>query len=303
MRVVVTGATGFLGRVLCRKLLERGHDLLGLSRTGKPSNGSHPKSITYVPYNMGEELPKDVIDFSPEVLVHLGWSGIPDFSGQKCVENVESQLGFLRETEKFPELKKIVGAGTCREYGAKQGACLEGERFSPDSYFSWAKQSLGDYFALDCRRREMRFVWFRVYYVYGPGQRAESLIPMLIKAFKANKPPEIKNPAAVNDYIYVDDVVSAFVKATEDESCHGIFNLGSGKTTSIAEIVGLVERVIRNADDFSSQLIKKVGRIKSGSGMWADITLSGRQLGWAPQVSLTDGISRIIDEMCDDGDS
>jgi dTDP-6-deoxy-L-talose 4-dehydrogenase (NAD+) len=290
MRVVVTGATGFLGRVLCQKLLESGHDLLGLSRTGKPDNSSHSKTITYVPYSMGERLPKDVIDFSPEVLIHLAWSGIPDFSEQKCVENVESQMRFLKETEKLSKLKKIIGAGTCREYGEKQGACLEGERFLPGSYFSWAKQSLGDYFALGCRRREIRFVWFRIYYVYGPGQRAESLIPMLIKAFKANRLPEINNPLAVNDYIYVDDVISAFIKATEDEKCHGTFNLGSGKTTSIVEIAGLVERIIRNTDSFSSELVKKASKNKSDLGMWADISLSGRQLGWSPMISLAEGI-------------
>jgi nucleoside-diphosphate-sugar epimerase len=302
MRVVVTGATGFLGRVFCRKLFERGHDLLGLSRTNKPDRGSNPKYITYVPYNMGETLPVEVIEFSPEVLVHLAWNGIPDFSEQKCVKNVESQLKFLKETEKLSGLKKIIGAGTCREYGAKQGRCLEGERLLPDSYFSWAKQSLGDYFALDCRRREIHFVWFRIYFIYGPGQRSQSLIPMLIKAFKANRPPEINNPLAVNDYIYVDDVANAFIKATEDEKCCGIFNLGSGETTSIVNIVELVERAIQNTDDFSSQLIKKVGNIKADLGMWADITLSERQLDWEPQVSLPDGINRIIDKMSNDGD-
>ena len=303
MRVLVTGATGFLGRALCCKLLERGHELLGLSRTGKLYSSYSQKVMTYVPYSMGEELPLDVIAYAPEVLVHLAWDGIPDFSRQKCVENVESQLKFLKETEKISGLKKVVGAGTCREYGAKQGACIEGERFQPDSYFSWAKQSLGGYFAIDCRRREMCFVWFRIYYVYGPGQRAESLIPMLIKAFRKNKPPEISNPAAANDYIYIDDVVSAFVKAVEDENCDGVFNLGSGKTTSAAEISGLVERAIRNSDDFSSQLIKKAASIKPGTGMWADITSSRHQLGWAPQVLLIDGINRTIDGVCDDGDS
>jgi nucleoside-diphosphate-sugar epimerase len=303
MRVVVTGATGFLGRALCGKLLERGHELIGLNRTGKPDRGRHLKDITYVAYDMGGELPKDVIDFSPEVLVHLAWSGIPDFSEQMCVENVESQLNFLRETEKLPKLRKVVGAGTCREYGAKKGACLEGERFSPDSYFSWAKQSLRDYFALGCRRREMCFVWFRIYYLYGPGQRAESLIPTLIKAFKEDRPPEINNPASANDYIYIDDVVIAFVNAIEGENCHGTFNLGSGKTASVAEVSGLVERAIHNADNFSSELAKKVASAKSSGGMWADITLSGSQLGWEPRVSLTDGISRIIDEMIDDENS
>ena len=119
---------------------------------------------------------------------------------------------------------------------------------------------------------------------------------MLIKAFKANRPPEINNPLAVNDYIYVDDVANAFIKATENEKCCGIFNLGSGETTSIVNIVELVERAIQNTDD------KKVGNIKADLGMWADITLSERQLDWEPQVSLPDGINRIIDKMSNDGD-
>lgn len=290
MRIIVAGATGFLGQALCRKLLERGHELLGLSRTGKIDDNHCPNPITYIPYVMGEVLPIDAIDFSPEALVHLAWDGIPDFSEQKCVENVESQLRFLRETEKLTKLKKIVCAGTCREYGAKQGACFEGERLPPDSYFSWAKQTLADYFALACRRREIALVWFRIFYVYGPGQRAESLIPTLINAFKTNRVPDINNPSAANDYIYADDVVSAFIKATEDEKCHGTFNLGSGELSSVAEIAGLVEHAIRNTDDFSRRLAKDATNAALSSSMWADISSSGRQLGWIPKISLAEGI-------------
>lgn len=293
MRIIVTGASGFIGKELCCKLIERGHQVVSLCRTSRASENTHLKSFQHIPYVMGEVLPKEVIAFSPEALVHLAWDGIPNFSERKCVDNVESQLRFLKETEKLDQLKKIVGAGTCREYGAKQGACAESERVQPDSYFSWAKQTLADYFRLSCQQRQTGLVWFRIFYIYGPGQRTESLIPTLIKAFKSKLNPEIKNPSAANDYIYIDDVVRAFIKSIEDKDCQGTFNLGSGKTTSVAQISEIVEQTIRKESEFSKQLAKRLDVGESNSGMWADTALSGRQLGWFPQISLVDGIERI----------
>jgi nucleoside-diphosphate-sugar epimerase len=292
MRVMVTGATGFLGRRLCSTLLEDGHALMGLSQTGRSGDNQNPMSITYVSYKMGEALPKVVIDYSPQVIVHLAWDGIPDFSEEKCLENVEAQLRFFKETERLSDLKKIIVTGTCREYGAKQGACLEGECFSPDSYFSWAKQTLRDYLTLTCQKRAVNMLWFRLFYVYGPGQRAGSLIPTLIKAFKTNTDPIISDPSASNDFIYIDDVVSAFVKAIENEDCRGTFNLGSGHISSVAEITKLVEYAVLSSDRFSSQLGKKSSEIKKSPSMWADINLSSHYLGWKPKISLAEGITR-----------
>jgi len=292
MRVIVTGASGFIGKQLCNKLLERGHQVVSLCRTSRAPERTYLKSFQHIPYVMGEVLPKEVIVFSPEALVHLAWDGIPDFSERKCVDNVESQLRFLKETEKLDQLEKIVGAGTCREYGAKYGACVESERIQSDSYFSWAKQTLADYFRLACQQRRTSLVWFRIFYIYGPGQRAESLIPSLIKAFKSKRNPKINNPSTANDYIYIDDVVTVFIKSIEDKNCRGTFNLGSGKTTSVATISEIVEQTIRNENEFSKNLAKQLGPDAPNSGMWADTSLSKRQLDWAQQISLVDGIER-----------
>jgi nucleoside-diphosphate-sugar epimerase len=149
---------------------------------------------------------------------------------------------------------------------------------------------LADYFELSCKRREVALVWFRIFYVYGPGQRAESLIPSLINAFRTNRDPSINNLSAANDYIYVGDVVSAFAKAVEEDACSGIFNLGSGRLSSVADIVGLVERSIQGTDEFSRRLVETIIGPASGSSMWADISLSVRQIGWTPRVSLAEGI-------------
>jgi nucleoside-diphosphate-sugar epimerase len=292
MRVIVTGASGFIGKELCTKLLERGHQVVGICRTNTEPENMRLKFLHHVPYVMGEMLPKEVISFSPEVLVHLAWNGIPDFSEHKCIDNVVSQLRFLKETEKLQQLKKIVAAGTCREYGAKKGACAEMERVQPDSYFSWAKQTLADYFRLVCQQRMTKLVWFRIFYIYGPGQRAESLIPTLIKAFKSNLQPEIRNSTAANDYIYIDDVISAFIYTIENKDCQGTFNLGSGKITSVAKISEIVERTIRNDSESSHLLDKQLPGGEADSGMWADTTASRSQLDWAPKIGLIDGIQR-----------
>lgn len=290
MRLVITGSSGFLGKSLCRKLLEAGHEILGLSRAVGADVNRYPASMIHIPYTMGEMLPTDVIAFGPEALVHLAWDGIPDFTEEKCLENVETQIRFLRETKKLTKLKKIIGAGTCLEYGAKHGLLNEADRQPPDNYFSWAKQTLSEYLALACKEREIAFVWFRIFYVYGPGQRAESLIPSLISALSSKQEPSIKNPSATNDYIYVDDVVSAFATAVKEETCTGIYNLGSGRLSSVAQILGLVERSLKNSEKFSSRLDDNFTEPKPVSGKWADIGLLKRKISWIPKVNLAEGI-------------
>lgn len=292
MRVAVTGASGFIGNALCLNLLKRGHEVAGLCRTRMSLDNFNSRSFRHIQYAMGDLLPQEAIAFSPEVLVHLAWEGIPDFSERRCVENIETQIQFLRETEKFVELKKIVGTGTCREYGAKQGACAEDERVLPDSHFSWAKQVIADYLRLLTRDRLINFVWFRIFYIYGPGQRSQSLIPTLIDAIKSNRDPIIRNPAAANDFIFIDDVVDALARSIEQRDQKGTFNLGSGKTATVARITEIVEKVIRDGNPFSDCLEGTVEVLEPTRGMWADTTLSERELGWYSQIGLVEGIRR-----------
>ena len=294
MRVLVTGASGFIGQKLCRVLLERGHKVAALCRSSIEADITQLSTYQHIPFTMGELLPKDVITFSPETLVHLAWEGIPDFSERRCVDNLKSQIHFFKQTEYFNQLKKIIGAGTCLEYGAKQGACIENDCIKPNSYFSWAKKTLSEYLWVLSQKKQIALVWFRIFYIYGPGQRNESLIPTLIKSYGSKLAPEIKNPMAVNDFIYIDDVVSAFVKAIEDQNCHGTFNLGSGIKTSVAYVAKIVEQIMQKGSEPKNQCIPKNYDNESSTGMFADITLSKRQFDWSPQISLLEGIQHSI---------
>lgn len=294
MRILVTGASGFIGKRLCCALLERGQEVVSLCRKSIEVESPQLGLYRHIPYVMGETLPRDVVAFSPEALVHLAWDGIPDFSEQMCVENIESHVRFMRQTKSLSQLKKFIGTGTCREYGARLGVCVESDRVPPDGYFSLAKQVLSEYFRISCEERRIALVWFRIFYVYGPGQRAESLIPSLIRSYSSKLNPDVRNPTVANDYVYIDDVVNAIIKAIELPDCHGVINLGSGNTTAVAKIARLVEQLMREHSLVSNRNLPIIDVDEPNAGMWADITLAARQLAWSPQINLVDGINRTI---------
>jgi len=291
VKILLTGATGFIGSKLWGVLLDRGHDVIGVSR--HPSaHDCREHGARHVRYAMGDVLPDSLIDFSPEILVHLAWSGIPDFSAKACTDNVEKQMRFLDKTEKLKSLKKILVSGSCVEYGDKKGLCQEAENVLPVSYFSWAKQTLSNYFRLNCQQRNIQLLWFRVFYVYGPGQRPGALIPTLIDAFRAGLAPEIKSPAAANDFIYIDDVLDAFVKGIELKDGSGVLNLGSGHPVSVLEVARTVENVSNGDASGSIEHSLNYGGSQPSPAMIADISQAKSVLGWTPKTRLCDGIER-----------
>lgn len=293
MRVLVTGATGFIGMRLCKALVDRGHEVMGTSRN--PSvDRDQMVGITHTTYLMGKTLPESVVSFSPEVLAHLSWSGIPDFSARTCAANVADQVHFLDETKKLTQLTKVLVAGSCAEYGAQKGLCQEADRNPPDSYFSWAKQSLYDYFRLSCQKRELLLLWLRVFYVYGPGQRSAALIPTLLKAFRSGQRPDIRNPTAANDFIFVDDVVDAFILGIEQRAATGVLNIGSGRQSTVLEVSQIAENLINKVTTYSEGFSEGHREVEAAV-MVADISQAKSVLGWEPKVRLPEGIARTVE--------
>lgn len=291
MNILLTGATGFIGNKLWRVLLDRGHNVIGLSRYSLDRN-ENPFQALHVRYELGEELPDSIVDFSPEVLVNLAWNGIPDFSAKTCVGNVVAQTRFLDEMRRLKTLRRILVAGSCKEYGSNMGLCHEEDPVHPDSYFSWAKHTLLDYSQLFCNEQDIELVWFRVFYVYGQGQRSGALVPTLIEALRTGRRPEIKNPNAANDFIYLDDVVDAFVMGIERAEAAGVFNLGSGRLTSVSEVGEIVESLLSGKATYSSMLGIGLDEGRLKSAMVADVSRSKSSLGWEPMTTLSDGIRK-----------
>jgi nucleoside-diphosphate-sugar epimerase len=179
------------------------------------------------------------------------------------------------------------------EYGNKTGICIESEKNQPHNYFSWVKQSLADYYTLFCKENNIKMIWFRIFYVYGFGQRPGSLIPSLIASFKNGDRPKLNNPSAVNDYVYIDDLVEAFVLAIKNSEAEGIINIGSGITTPTYIIAGILEKLVCNSEFFFHQLQEEVRNLPTTPGFYADTRLGKSALDWIPKWGISYGVEQM----------
>ena len=288
MRIFLTGANGFIGRQLV-PLLER-HQLFLIEK--EDVHFQNP-NLSYFRGDLSDltQWSRQIQDFSPEACIHLAWSDLPDYSLLKCMENFNTTIrlfGFLKDIE----CKKIFTAGTCWEYGNLKGQVKEEDSSSGMNLFASFKTALrltGESLAAE---KGIKFIWGRIFFVYGPGQREQSLIPFFYRGLKKKEAPRINNPSAINDFIYVSDVASAIVALIEAPDTSGVFNIGSGTPTTVGKLCSLVAQRL-GVEELSiqphSSSIEK--------GFWADISSINKSTGWNPQISLQKGIEETIDHL------
>jgi nucleoside-diphosphate-sugar epimerase len=144
----------------------------------------------------------------------------------------------------------------------------------------------------------MRFIWTRLFYVYGPGQRETSLVPHIIKSLRQGVMPEIKTPQTENDFIYVEDAARAICSIVRKSGKDGVYNIGSGRATSVRQIVEIACREFNFKGKYDT-LSNIDGR--PVIDFWADISRIRNETGWKPQTSIREGIKKTIKYYAEDG--
>jgi len=287
VRILLTGGSGFLGTYLL-PLLEC-HQVLLLGRR----EADFPfQNVSYHRCDLSEiwTWEKQVRGFHPDAAIHLAWTGLPEYSFPRCLENFNSSINLVSVLS-FAGCKTIFMAGTCWEYGDISGQVKETDIPGPKSLFPSFKTGLRLITENLVNECEANLIWGRVFFVYGPGQRETSLIPTCYRAIKKGMFPEIKNLGAVNDFIHISDVVGAIKALVEAPGISGVFNLGSGTPGKVRQVCEYVARKL-NAESIIPDWQNPVQQ----SGFWADMSLMKNKIGWEPKLSLQEGIERTIDE-------
>jgi nucleoside-diphosphate-sugar epimerase len=294
MRIFLTGASGFIGFHLQIYLLSKGHELLVLTRTKK----EQLENVSWLEGDLSDsERMREAIErFGPEAVFHLAWSGIPDFSEEKCRENAVMSINFLAMVGKVPSVRKIIAAGSCWEYGDRSGACTETDLTEPNNWFSWAKDNIQTYLKRMCEEQDIDWYWGRIFYVYGPMQRAQSLIPTVINSLKKGEVPDILTPMAKQDYIYVGDLVRGLACFLKTPVASGIYNLGSGTLTSVLEMAQILEELISDKSGFALQIDQDTLEASaSRQGFYANVESVSAALGWEAVTSVREGLRKTLE--------
>ena len=298
MKIFLTGATGFVGKCVTQRLMRDGHKLLILAQEKDRRLSLKPLPGVNFIYGDLSDLPRwknKLKAFKPEVAVHMAWSNIRDTGFEWSVKNLEESLSLIGFLNKIG-CRLIVGAGTQWEYGHdKTGKIKENASREPYNSLAAAKigiELLGTKLALEANTR---FIWLRLFTIYGPGQRPGALIPSVINSFKKGEAAEIKSGNAKHDFIYVEDVADAIAMVIK--KCRvqtAIFNVGSDKLDGVLKIAKLISKEFPGSRINLANEKTAKGKQHIVTGLYADIGAIKKATGWRPKTSIAAGVKKTV---------
>lgn len=296
MRVLVTGGTGFIGTYVVKTLQSEGNTLLLLSRKPEASVSLREMpAVDFIPGDLAhiDSWRHEVERFKPQATVHLAWESIPDYDARTSVRNLNYGLNLITLLAEVG-CESVICTGSCWEYGEQSGELSEDMIPKSSNAFTAAKNAFHFLGREIAKENNMQFVWTRLFFVYGPGQRETSLIPHVINRAQKGEPPEIKAPSAKNDFVYVEDVARAICTIVKRPPKYGVYNIGSGSATSVQQIVETIYDKL-NLSDRYSPANNPVD--SSPVDLWADISKIKQDFGWKPETSIDEGIQKVINFM------
>ena len=247
MKVLVTGASGFIGGHVIRELLRREHEVVATS-TSQQSAASKSwfGQVAFIPYSLEESGEKNLFEFfgRPDVLIHLAWQGLPNYKELFHISrNLFQQFDFIRNLTSHG-LSDMLVTGTCFEYGMQSGPLREDMITQPGNPYALAKDSLRKFIEALQTKDPFHFKWVRLFYMWGPEQSSKSLIPLLEQAVQ-NGEPEFKMSGGeqLRDYLPVAEVAKILVAIALQQSVEGVINCCSGQPVSVRNFV---ENYLRN---------------------------------------------------------
>lgn len=283
MRILLTGATGFLGARLL-PILAR-HEVLCLTRDHAWRPSVSWASPLVADLNSSDTYRAAIDRFRPSWCLHLAWEGLPDFSIARCRTNLNAGVSLFK-TLIGAKVKRIVVAGSCWEYGAQSGPVREDQPLGDCGVFASTKQELQRALEDAAREAGIEYRWARIFFAYGPGQRAGSLIPKCHAAYATDREPEIRTPRAAEDFVHVDDVAQGLLSLAACDVASGVFNIGSGKPSTVGEVVNQVAAHFGKPAPFAP--------MAPASGFWADTSRTAEVAGWRARISIGDGLAQTL---------
>jgi UDP-glucose 4-epimerase len=306
MRVVTTGAAGFIGSTLVNRLLREGHtvlavdDLSGGNIDNLADSADDPR-LTFIQSDVvADGARKEMTSYRAEVFFHLAAQmdvrhSVADPVGDAC-RNVLGCLAAL-ESARTSRARKLVFASSGGTIYGRQSRFPIDERASVDPHSPYgASKACGEmYLGVFRHLYGLQTTALALGNVYGPRQNPHGeagVVSIFASALLEGRPTTIfGDGATTRDYVYVDDVVEAFIRAAGSAGDGLRLNIGTGRETSVRSLHRLIAEAVERPDrpTFMPPRVGELGRVA------LDSARAQRVLGWRAQVSLRDGIARTVE--------
>ena len=298
---LVTGATGFIGANLVRELVKLGQHTSIIVRDKKLNWRLYDianKIDIYECNIQDEKLHQIVKKITPDYIFHLArYGNLPqeDDINKMIDVNLKGTINLIDAVKGNP-FKLFINAGSGDEYGVKETAMRETDLLEPVNNNGVVKSATTLYCQKEAIRNALPIINLRLFTPYGYFEGENRLIPAVILSVLEEHPIKVSNSAYVRDFIFIEDVVDAYLHAVKMRHTYGeVYNIGSGKQHSVGEIVQMIQKITRSKSNVQWGAVARQARYIEPSRWEADISKTKRVLKWESKNTIEVGLTKTIE--------
>jgi nucleoside-diphosphate-sugar epimerase len=278
-KILLTGATGFVGLNLIPKLVNLGHEVIQLSS----KNGDIAKEETW------DNLPQIeiVIHLAAKTSVPESWNKSYDYINCNLLGTINALNYCKKNNAKLIFISSYL-YGNPEELPIKENAALR-----PTNPYALSKLLSEQACEFYSKSENIKVTILRPFNVFGPGQSENYLIQSVISQVNKGDVIKVKDLIPKRDYVYIDDLTAAIVKSLALNSNFDIFNIGSGESYSVQDVINIVQNLVNKNSIVESSNERRKDEIMDTI---ADINKAKSILNWSPKVTFIEGIQNIINK-------
>lgn len=293
--ILIIGASGFIGANLLRQCLETREDVVGTVFSGDSWRLDGIPAVNIAFLNLQDPISIESLLRRVHPKTIFDCSSFGAYSFEQDFERIHSTnyLSFIRIMEEIAEfdISAYIHAGSSSEYGMNASAPQEGETLIPNSHYAVSKAATSQAITYYGKVRNIPIINLRLYSVYGPFEDSSRLIPQLCEQSLRGKLPLFAHPDVTRDFVFIDDVVSAFIEAALHvcpEIAGESFNIGSGVRTSLSSLASTVKEIFDISDE--PQFNPEAGHMWDVDNWYANPEKARASLGWTAKVNIEEGL-------------